>query len=92
MSFMTVNAALAEGLVVTLQLFFLTILGALPLGLVICFGSMNNWAPLGGAARRLNDKNGGETRFSRMLAGFKPISMVVKLIVWIVRGAYYLHN
>ena len=46
MSFWTVNMALLEGLVVTTELFFLTLLIALPLGLVICFGSMSRFAPL----------------------------------------------
>jgi len=46
MSFWSVNAVLAEGLVVTLELFFLTLLGALPLGLVVCLGSMCRFKPL----------------------------------------------
>lgn len=46
MSFWTVNMALLEGLVVTTELFFLTLLIALPLGLVICFGSMSRFLPL----------------------------------------------
>ena len=37
--------ALNEGFVQTLKLFFVTLLGAMPLGLVISFGSMNQWAP-----------------------------------------------
>lgn len=42
----TVLAALNQGFIVTLELFFVTLIGALPLGLVIAFGSMNRWAPL----------------------------------------------
>ena len=44
----------------TLKLFFITLLGALPLGLVISFGSMSR---------------------------FKPLSILTRGIVWIVRGS-----
>ena len=51
--------ALNVGLLQTLKLFFVTLLGAFPLGLIIAFGSMSK---------------------------FKPLSVLVKIIVWIVRG------
>jgi len=38
--------SLSDGFLKTLELFSLTLLGALPLGLVICFGSMSRFAPL----------------------------------------------
>ena len=57
--FPIVISALNEGFVQTLLLFAVTLLGALPLGLIISFGSMSK---------------------------FKPLSAVVKTIVWIVRG------
>ncbi len=46
MSFWTVTLTLAEGMVTTCKLFFLTLLFALPLGLILCFGSMSRFAPL----------------------------------------------
>ncbi len=57
--FLTVFSSLAEGFGVTLKLFFLTILFSLPLGLLICFGSMSK---------------------------LKPLKLIVKLFVWIIRG------
>ena len=45
-SFLSVTLALAEGLINTGKLFFLTLVFALPLGLVICIGSMSRFAPL----------------------------------------------
>ena len=39
----TVVSALNEGFVVTFQLFLVTLVGALPLGLLVSFGSMNKW-------------------------------------------------
>ena len=37
--FLTVIGALNEGFLQTLKLFFVTLIGALPLGLIISFGS-----------------------------------------------------
>ena len=66
--FVTVTAALFEGFGMTLLLFLLTLLGALPLGLIICFGSMS--------------KLGFTVKGKKIC----PISAVVKLFVWIIRG------
>lgn len=44
--FMTVTASLAEGFLMTLKIFALTLLFALPLGLIISFGSMSKIAPV----------------------------------------------
>ena len=44
-TFRTVLSALNSGFLKTLQLFFITLIGALPLGLVISFGSMSRLAP-----------------------------------------------
>lgn len=46
MTFGEVTMTLMTGMTVTLKLFFLTLLIALPLGLVVCFGSMSRFAPL----------------------------------------------
>lgn len=51
--------ALNVGFIKTLKLFIITLVGALPLGLVISFGSMSK---------------------------FKPLSAVVKTLVWVIRG------
>lgn len=44
--FATVLGALNVGFLQTLKLFVVTLLGAIPLGLVLSFGSMNRFAPL----------------------------------------------
>lgn len=46
MSLMSVTLTLLEGFWVTLELFLLTLLFALPLGLIISFGSMTRFTPL----------------------------------------------
>ena len=58
--FPVVFDALNIGFLQTLKLFFVTLAGALPLGLIISFGSMSR---------------------------FKPLSGLVKSVVWIVRGS-----
>lgn len=58
--FPVVFNALNLGFIQTLKLFFVTLIGAIPLGLIISFGSMSR---------------------------FKPLSALVKTIVWIVRGS-----
>ena len=52
--------SLNGGFVQTLKLFAVTLLGAIPLGLVIAFGSMTR---------------------------FKPLSLLTRLVIWIVRGS-----
>lgn len=47
------------GFLQTLRLFFVTLIGAFPLGLVICTGTMSR---------------------------FKPVSIICKVFVWIIRG------
>ena len=44
--FLTVVGALNEGFLQTLKLFTVTLLGAIPLGLVVSFGSMSRFTPL----------------------------------------------
>lgn len=51
--------ALNIGFIQTLKLFFVTLIGAIPLGLVVSFGSMSR---------------------------LKPLSLITRLFVWIIRG------
>lgn len=51
--FWTVIGALNEGFLQTLRLFSVTLLGAIPLGLVIAFGAMSRLAPLRWMTRTL---------------------------------------
>lgn len=57
--FPIVFRALNAGFLQTLKLFIVTLAGAIPLGLIISFGSMSR---------------------------FKPLSGLVKVIIWVVRG------
>ena len=44
--FKEVSLSLLEGFGTTVEIFALTLLGAIPLGLIICFGSMSKFKPL----------------------------------------------
>lgn len=78
--FQTVIAALNSGFLKTLQLFFVTLIGALPLGLVISFGSMSRWAPFCSLQRP------GQNKVLYTLLGLRPISGICRLLVWVIRG------
>ena len=60
--FQTVISALNEGFVQTLKLFVVTLVGSIPLGLIICFGSMSRWAPLGFLGRKYFSQGEAITR------------------------------
>lgn len=51
--FMPVTMALMEGFVESMKVFSLTLLFAIPLGLIICFGSMSKFTPLKALCRGL---------------------------------------
>lgn len=80
--FQTVFQALNAGFLKTLELFLLTLAGALPLGLLISLGTMSRWRPFRGLTARF----GTEKKWLRRLAGFRPISALLNFIIWVVRG------
>ena len=80
--FLTVTLSLLKGLGTATQLFALTLLFSLPLGLLIAFGSMNKWTPF----RFLlygREKPGAAILW---LANLQPVSALTDVIVWIIRG------
>ena len=82
-----VVGALNTGFLATLKLFFVTLVGALPLGLVIAFGSMNRWAPFAWLAHGyLRRKNREPGRIAQQLISFMPIRLVCRLVVWRISG------
>ena len=75
--FLPVSLELLAGFWETLKVFFLTLAFSIPLGLVICFGTMSKWMPF----RLLS---GGRLNF---LSKWMPIRMVTRTFVWIIRGS-----
>ena len=80
--FLTVTTSLVKGLGTAMELFGLTLLFALPLGLVIAFGSMSKWQPF--KFLQYGQENPGS--FVRFFADLRPISALTNVIVWIIRG------
>ena len=80
--FWTVTLSILQGCGEAAKLFFLTLLFALPLGLVVAFGSMNKWAPFRFLTRGKRDPSGA----LRAVAAFRPINALTSLIVWVIRG------
>ena len=76
--FATVLNSLNTGFLKTLELFLLTLAGALPLGLLIAFGSMSKWAPFRSLRR---------FRWAKpWLTELRPVQALVRLVIWVVRG------
>ena len=79
--FSTVIGALNAGFLSSLKLFAVTILGAVPLGLIICFGSMNTWRPLKFLLRMEH-----LPRWIRAAGNVYPVRLLSRFIVWVIRG------
>ena len=79
--FIHVTLSLLEGMWTAVELFLLTLVFSLPLGLLIAFGSMSKWAPL-----RHVDHLGRLGKLPAALRGFRPISALTNFVVWIIRG------
>ena len=80
--FLNDTISLLQSLAATMEIFFLTLLFSLPLGLVIAFGAMSKWAPL----RFLLYGQEAPSALTRTLAAFRPIGTVCGILVWIIRG------
>lgn len=74
--FVQVTLALLEGFWESLKVFGLTLLFSIPLGLVICFGSMSKWAPFEALKG---------TRLG-ILSHWRPVQWLCRGVVWIIRG------
>ena len=74
--FLPVTMELLTSFWETIKIFILSLVFALPLGLVVAFGSMSKWAPF----YRLKG-----TAF-HWLSGWKPVQWLTRGFVWIIRG------
>lgn len=80
--FPVVFQALNTGFLQTLRLFFATLLGALPLGLVIAFGSMTRISPLRWMTRMLIGVIRGTPLMIQLLIFYYFPGLVLKTNVW----------
>ena len=77
--FWQVTLSLLEGFGMTLTIFALTLLFAIPLGLIIAFGSMSK---LGFVIRRFGKTSDGMMKPIPIY----PIALICKFLVWVIRG------
>ena len=76
----TIITQLAQGLLKSILIFTLTLIGSLPLGLFVSFGRMSRWAPLS----RWADQS--DKRLVKSLGRIKPIQVLVKFYISLMRG------
>ena len=82
--FWTVTRTILVGCGQAGKLFSFTLLFALPLGLVLAFGSMSQWRPFRATGRLGLFRRLGR-RFPK-LAAWRPVSMITDVFVWVIRG------
>jgi len=82
MSTSVIIGRLLESFQINLEIFFVTLLLGLPLGLIISFGSMSKWQPF----RFLAPLGSQKHWVIAWLADLRPISALVQIFVWIIRG------
>ena len=92
--------SLFDALGQTAEIFFLTLLFGLPLGLVVAFGSMSKWQPFRFLLQPKKRKDSGTStaetdlapvkqepsKFIKALAAFRPIHTITDVVVWVIRG------
>ena len=71
--------SLTEGFGLNCVIFAVTLLTAIPLGLIIAFGSMSKWRPL-----RFLERS--KKRLLHAISKFAPIRWLTRTFVWIIRG------
>ena len=74
--FVPVTLQLLGGFGETIKIFLLTLLFSLPLGLVICFGSMSTWKPF---------QTLESSRFG-FLCEWMPLRKLTRGFIWVIRG------
>ncbi|MBQ7300462.1 MAG: amino acid ABC transporter permease, partial [Clostridia bacterium] len=77
--FWQVTLSLLEGFGMTLTIFALTLLFAIPLGLLIAFGSMSKLGFVFRAAAKTPDS------LPKAIPIY-PIALICKFLVWVIRG------
>ncbi len=77
MSFLAMARQVFAGTGATMTIFFSTLIFSMPLGLLVAMGRMNSYSPF----RRI-----AETSPAAWLRGFKPLQLIIKFLISILRG------
>ena len=87
--YINIAQQLGEGMLATLLIFILTLVFSMPLGLLVAFARMSNWAPFGFFAQQKavsRAEKGDGRKASLGLAAFKPIQFLAKVFISVLRG------
>lgn len=79
-TFEVVVRSLTEGFGINCMIFAVTLITAIPLGLIIAFGSMSKFRPLRFLERISSSK------ILKAIANFAPLRWLTRTFVWIIRG------
>lgn len=94
MSTTLILSKLLESFGINCTIFFVTLVVALPLGLLISFGSMSKWRPFrflapaegaSGLIGRLSKSVKGRAALDKV-SHLRPVRSLIRTLVWIVRG------
>lgn len=77
---------LLVGLWATVQLFTLTLVFSLPLGLLVALGRMSSWAPLRHLGTDGEPTERPNSKIVLALRNFRPVQLIVKFLISILRG------
>ena len=86
MSFQTVNLMLGKSFLLNCQIFFVTLLLSLPLGLIVSFGTMNQWQPLRNLPQWKMLRRLSKWRPLVALSKWRPISWLSRVYVYLMRS------
>ena len=78
-TFEVVVRSLTEGFGVNCMIFAATLLAAIPLGLIVAFGSMSKFRPFAFLSRNKN-------KALRAISKFAPVRWLTRTFVWVIRG------
>ena len=85
--FWQVTLSLLEGFGMTLTIFALTLLFAIPLGLIIAFGSMSKLGFVMRSSVRIKSGETADDAITRIKPlAIYPIALICKFLVWVIRG------
>lgn len=72
---------MGSGFVLTMQLFALTLLGSLPLGIIVALMRMSDIRPF-----RFLDRNGDAGSVAKFISRFNPVGLIARFYISLLRG------
>lgn len=86
MNLINIIQQLTSGLWAAIELFLLTLVVSLPLGLLVYFGRSSKWAPFAHLGKAAEEQGIAPSPLLQNLRKFRPIQLLFKLLISILRG------